>query len=255
MADDNNQAVMQAMLLGGMYGPNPYSQFPNGIQSTSYAGTPTDARGRPIGPPPGTTLNSHPMASALDPSLSGVAAPNPFANVHIPQGQNTAVAQPRGGLNTADWNALTPQQRGAAMGPLIMYQQGSAMMPSGGPVASHNNPSGNDLAQQTGTALMTAAGNNWGQMMAGPQQAAPPPQGGTPANSYQDALTRLSNPGHVDTPGANVPASQPITNQPSVLDQFLANRNSGGAPSGGGAGGYSNTGFFDTLNRLKGMSQ
>lgn len=57
-----NDATNAAMLMGGMYGPNPYSQYPNGIPPTSYRGTPTDAQGNPIQPPPGTTLNSNPMA-------------------------------------------------------------------------------------------------------------------------------------------------------------------------------------------------
>ena len=61
--------------------------------------------------------------------------------------------------------------------------------------------------------------------------------------AYKNAL---ANPGHVTTPGATVPESQPITNQPSVLDQFLAS-NQGGA----GAGNYNNQPFFDTLNKLK----
>ena len=89
-----------------------------------------------------------------------------------------------------------------------------------------------------------------------PQAAAAPQPGaqGAPGAgdiSYRNALDLLSNPGDVKTPGANVPATKPITNQPSVLDQFLA----GNQGSSGGAGGYSNTGFFDTLNRLKAMSQ
>ena len=50
--------VTAAMMMGGMYGPNPYSQFQGRIPLPGYAGTPTDAMGNPIQPPPGVTLNS-----------------------------------------------------------------------------------------------------------------------------------------------------------------------------------------------------
>ena len=56
----------------------------------------------------------------------------------------------------------------------------------------------------------------------------------------------LSNPGKVETPGAKVPITQPVSNQPSVLDAFLK-----GQSGGTGAGNYSNEGFFTTLNRLR----
>jgi hypothetical protein len=48
----------------------------------------------------------------------------------------------------------------------------------------------------------------------------------------------------VTTPGATVPESS-VGSQPSVLQQFLANKQ-----GGTGAGNYSNAGFFDTLNAL-----
>ena len=242
MAEDKNAALMQAMLAGGMYGPNPYSQFPSGIQSTSYAGTPTDARGIPIQPPPGTTLNSTPAAPAAPPMT------NPFAGVQIPQGQNTAVAQPFGGLNREQWNALTPQQRSPAQAAMNEFQAGVAATPSDSFVASHYGGGG---GPGMGSYLQGAGYDAFNRMGNQATPAAAPAPTQQPANSYQTALAMLANPGHISTPGANVPASQPITNQPSVLDQFLAGGNQGGT----GAGGYSNTGFFDTLNKLKGMSQ
>ena len=202
MANDRNAALNMAMMAGDMYGPNPYSQFPNGIQGTSYAGTPTDALGRPIqaGPStPGLTLNSAPAAAAA-PQQS-----------NIPQfvqgggGQYTGGGQYQAG-QMAGQNAPTSWQ----INPAYAIQQ----------IQQQNAP-------QAGA----------------PQAAAPPTQD----NSYQHALSLLANPGPITMPGATVPQSQPITNQPSVLDAFLSNNKGGGT----GAGNYSNQGFFDTLNKLR----
>jgi hypothetical protein len=66
-----------------------------------------------------------------------------------------------------------------------------------------------------------------------------------PVDMRQAYLDALANPGHVTTPGATIQPSQPV-GTPSVMDSFLAN-NKGGT----GAGGYSNQGFFDTLNKLR----
>jgi hypothetical protein len=63
----------------------------------------------------------------------------------------------------------------------------------------------------------------------------------------QAYLDALANPGHVTTPGATIQPSQPV-GSPSVMDAFLAQNKGGG---GSGAGGYSNQGFFDTLNKLR----
>ena len=70
--------------------------------------------------------------------------------------------------------------------------------------------------------------------------------GGTPAGSnYASAIQALANPGLPTRFGATVPEAS-LAAQPSVLDNFLATH-SGGT----GAGGYSNKGFFDTLNSLR----
>ena len=190
---DTNQALMLALQAGSMYGPNKYSQFPNGIQGTSYSGTPTDALGRPIQAPPGMTLNQTPAQPA---------APAP---------------------------AAAPQQA-----PIRMASQSNGM------------PQGWNQNSNNGGIYITPTQQSQSQQPAAAPAPAPA-QGGQPTNSYQNALQLLSNPGHVTTPGANVPATQPVTQQPSVLDQFLATQH-----GGTGAGGYSNQGFFDTLNKLKG---
>ncbi len=198
MTDNTNPNYLQAMIAGGMYGPNPYTQFPNGVTGTSYAGTPTDAMGRPIQAQPGMTLNQTP-----DQPQAPAATPAPTAT---PNAVNSLFY----GMNPG----------GSGPGPAFSGGQGGG----GGAAPS---------AMPTNTAPQVGGGQGLGA-------------------SYQNALSMLSNPGKVNTPGATVPQSQPITGQPSVLNQFLANGpSSGGQP---GAGGYSNQGFFDTLNKLKGMS-
>ena len=67
----------------------------------------------------------------------------------------------------------------------------------------------------------------------------------------QAYLDALSNPGKVTTPGAQMlPGTSPTgpQSQPSVLAQFLQQHPGGGTTGGGG---YSNQGFFSTLNALK----
>ena len=209
---DNNQALMMALQAGSLYGPNKWSQFPNGIQSTSYSGTPTDALGKPIQQPPGMTLNQTPQQPQAAPQAS-----TPQHGV--------------GGLQPGQWDGSDGLPAGMPTSPIRMATT-SEGMPQGqtnlgrGVIGTSWQGPGGGMAQQAPQA---------------PQQAA-----SSPVNSYQNALQLLSNPGHVTTPGSNVTASQPITQQPSVLDQFLATQH-----GGTGAGGYSNTGFFDTLNKLK----
>ena len=65
----------------------------------------------------------------------------------------------------------------------------------------------------------------------------------------QAYLQALQNPGHVSTPGANVPQAAPPSNQSGVLQQFLSNWQNGGGNTQG-AGNYNNAGMF---NALKGM--
>ena len=197
MSDDKNAALNMAMLAGGMYGPNPYSQFPNGIQGTSYAGVPTDAHGNPIQTPPGMTLNSTP-AAAPPPTPMQQPAQQPFRHATMSDGMPYGQTNLGRGVIGQSWDPGQPQQQ---------------------------------------------------QQQAAPAAAPQTPAVGGGGNNYQTALAMLANPGHVSTPGANVPATQPITNQPSVLDQFLASQ-SGNA--GEGANGYSNAGFFNTLNKLRG---
>jgi hypothetical protein len=201
---------------------------------SQYVGTPSNAMGQPIQPPMGTTLNSQPAAAA--PAAAAQSSSSPFANVQIPRGQNTALAQPFGGLDKSQWDALTPQQRGPAQAAMQNYQAGLSMAPSDPFVASHNNPSGFN-PQSAGAGAMMANGiNGWNQMLSQPQAAAPPaaaPQGQN-TMGLNSALSMLANPGHVDTPGATVPQSSAYQPQNSVLQQFLQNWQP--AQSGPGSG-------------------
>lgn len=226
--------------------PNPYANFDPSQWSnpyslyygqalpwpSSYAGTPTNALGQPIQPPQppqGMTLNSTPQ----QPQAPAAAPANPFANVQVPQGQNTAVAEPRGGLTPTQWQALSPAQRSAAMGPMGQYSAGLSMMPSGNNfVASGSNPSGSNPQASTALALMNSGLSGFGQMQ---QQAAPQAAAPAAPNNWQNTLSMLANPGRVTTPGATVPQA-PSSAQPGpgVLQSFLANWQP--AQSGPGSG-------------------
>jgi hypothetical protein len=234
---------------------NPYSPFAGKALPwpSQYAGMPTDAMGRPIqsyldaqtaaqapqqAPP--VSLNSVPAAAQSSPfpqSMPGAGAPVGGA----------PIAQPFGGLNREQWNALTPQQRSAAQGPMLQYQAAGAMMPSGGNqfVASGNNPSGSNPQAQTAVALSDSAMSDWNRMQNQPQAA---PQAAAPAgpDMSQAYLNALANPGKVTTPGATVPQSPAPSNQSGVLQQFLQNWKAGGGQTQG-AGNYNNAGFFNAL--------
>ena len=252
MADDNNPLadIYNAAALPYMLGPNKYSAF-NGapLSLQGYVGNPTNAMGQAIQPQqqPGTTLNSSPVSQPA----AGQPPSNPFANVQDVQGQNAMATQPRGGLNIADWRALSPDQRSAAMGPMGQYAAGNAMMPSGNNfVSSGSNPSGSNPQASTALGFMNAGLSGFNQMAnQGQPVAAQSAAASAPGIMSRDqSLALLSNPGPVTTPGANVPQSAPAGQQPNVLDAFLAHNPQ---PSTPGAGGYSNAGFFNTLRGLR----
>jgi hypothetical protein len=79
------------------------------------------------------------------------------------------------------------------------------------------------------------------------QTAAPAgPTAPTPPNDRQAYLDALANPPPPTKVGAAVPASQPL-GVPSVMTAFMQAHPGGGSK---GAGGYDNSGFFNTLNQL-----
>jgi hypothetical protein len=246
-ADDPFADLYNTTAVGGMMNPNPYLQYQGQIPMAGYRGTPTDAQGNPIASygaaqtahdawqPPGTTLNT-----------SGVA--NPFAGVQIPQGQNDAAYQPRGGLTPMQWQALSPQQRLDASGPLGQVAAGVAATQPDSFVASHNSPSGGSPG--AGAMFQGLGATAFHQMANQPSAPAAAPAPTNPIDMRQAYLDALANPGKVTTPGAVMqPGTTPTGGpQPSVLNAFLAAHPSGGTQI---PGGYSNTGFFNTLQNLQ----
>jgi hypothetical protein len=145
--------------LGNMVGVN--LQQPTTMPQGSAAPQPFRAP-LPLPPPPAGASTSPPTAAG-----------NPFTNVQIPQGQNDAAYQPRGGVSPQQWQALSPAQRYAVQGPLGEVAAGVAMTPSDSFVASHNNPNGGPGAQ--GGSFLQGLGVNAFNQMVG--------RNGQPANS------------------------------------------------------------------------
>lgn len=256
----------------GFYAQNPYTKFQGGMPMPGYIGTPTDAMGNPIQPPPGTTLNSTP-AQTQSPGKTGAATLQdlygsaPGASAINPSGN--------GALLAANW--------GAFMGPSGMMNQDAALrgIPSGGNALM--NPG--SFATFGGSGSQSPAASGAAPIPSGGQVATPgavPPGAGKPGDdlsasggtyglnslalgqnpqgwsgtagqgnlnmnnpNMQNALSLLSNPGHVTTPGSDIPSAA-APGGSDTLTQFLGSQ---GGQSG--AGGYSNKGFFDTLNALK----
>ena len=232
--------MMNAQGIAGLYGPNPYLQFTGQIPMAGYRGAPTDAAGNPIAsfgqaqqahdawaaanpaPAQGTTLNSTPQLMAsegntLNPQVDSAGNLIPHMSNLSDIASNNGQGDPYGaaGANIAAGNAL--------MGGLL----------GGGRY-------GDQYMNQT------AANYQQGQQ---PAQPAAPAAPTNPVDMRQAYLDALSNPGKVNTPGAQMlPGTSPTgpQSQPSVLAQFLGNNQ---ASTGGG--GYNNQGFFKTLNALK----
>lgn len=258
MADDmwGTQLTDMWMAQPWMFDPsqksNQFSQYNNARIPFpgSYNGAPTDAQGQPIqsfvdwqkANPGGMSINATPAQPAQQ------AAPNtsPFANVQDTQGMNAPATQQRGGLGTEAWGQLTPAQRAAAYGPLGQYQAGNAMMPSGGFVASGNNPSGSNPQASNALAWMNSGISGFNQM-AGQQQPTPQQgqqgQQGAPPNNWQASLNALSNPGRVTTPGATVPLAQGSQPAGGVNQAWL---------QGVGSGQGMNQNFLSALRNIQG---
>ena len=227
-AQDPLANLYNAAALPYMFGPNKYSDYNDKpLPLPGFRGAPTDAHGNPIQSftdaqqqhdawnaanpsTPGTTLNSTPAGQTFGLQPSDLAKPsalNPSGNLAFGMGE-------WGGM-------MSPQAR-------ELYANSQYQQPGGG----YTNPG-----------LVTTAAN--------PQQATGAAGAGAaaqtnPIDMRQAYLDALSNPGHVTTPGANVPESTPPAQQPNVLQSFLAN-NQGST----GAGGYSNMPFFNTLKGLR----
>ena len=241
MADDKSYMAdyMNAQGLSGLYGSNPYLQFTGQIPMAGYRGTPTDAAGNPIAsfgqaqaahdawaaanpaPAQGTTLNSAPQGLMA----SGPKRSTRAGNL-VPHMSN---------LN----DIMSNYGRGDPYG-----AQGSQMAGLNALMGGVAGPG------RYGDQYMNQVGANYQQSMQQPQQAAPAAST-NPVDMRQAYLDALSNPGKVNTPGAQMlPGTSPTgpQSQPSVLAQFLAQHPGGGTTGGGG---YSNQPFFATLNALK----
>lgn len=235
MADQTNPYVQMGMM--GMMMPNKYTDpafkdKPLGLQG--YYGAPTDAMGNPIQSftdaqtahdawnaahpapvpsTPGTTLNSgNPYGS-----MFGALAPN------SPGGPATQ-AQYAYNLGLGGVNPGSAEGRAIAAGTQTSSQP--------------NIPTNIGAGGGFGGTAGGAAGSGGGAPQTNPIDM---------RQAYLDALSRPQGGGRVVTPGATVPQAQPL-GTPSVMDSFLSAHPGGG---GQGAGNYSNTGFFDTLNKLR----
>ena len=249
MADQTNPFTMAGMM--GMMQPNKYIDpayrdqalplpgFYTGQGSNVYQ-PPTDAMGNPIQsftdasrahaawdtahPAPaasatqGTTLNSTPQVSGLDGTWpanpSGAANPSWASSAQNPAMQARMNPGPGAYYSQGASNSLGGNQYDSARIPMTPFTQGSGVG-SGQPGATAGG------AAQTNPIDMRQA--------------------------YLDALARPQGGGKIITPGATVPQAQPL-GTPSVMDSFLSAHPGGG---GAGAGNYNNTGFFDTLNKLR----
>jgi hypothetical protein len=229
MADDQtNPFVMAGM--AAMMQPNKYtdpSLQGKPLQLQGYRGTPTDAMGRPIQ----SFLDAQSQHDAWD-----AANPAPAQGMTLNQTPNAATPiRGIGGLQPGQWDGANGLPTGT---PDYSTNTGIGMAtdPSGMP--NGQTPLGRGV---TGTSWQPQ------RMMPQPQQQQQAPQPQNPVDMRQAYLDALSNPGKVTTPGATVPQSQPL-GSPSVMSSFLAAHPGGG---GAGAGGYNNSGFFQTLNKLR----
>jgi hypothetical protein len=233
MAQDMGLITDTWMTQPWMFDPtqlsNAYSNYNNAAlpwppsYNTGAGGPVNAATGQPIQSfqnwqqqnPAGMNINATPTQPQAP------AAPsNPFAGVQVPQGMNTAAYQPRGGLSIAQWQALTPQQRIAASGPLGEVAAGVAATPSDSFVASHNNPSGG--APGAGSMFQGLGAAAFNQMASqGAPQAGPQGGAGAPPNNWQQAINSLANPGKPITQGANVPLVQGYQPSGGINQSFL----------------------------------
>ena len=211
--------TMNLQGLMGLMGPNPYLQYTGQIPMAGYRGAPTDAAGNPIA--------SFTQAQAAHDAWQPPAA---------------APAQGTTLNSTSQVPEFLPVGMGQGTGGAAGGQ--NAMGSPGGVTGGQNVGGGYQI--NPAYAIQQAQQQYAGQHAA---PAAPPPT--NPIDMRQAYLDALSNPGKVTTPGAQMlPGTTPTgpSSQPSVLAQFLSQHPEGGQTGGGG---YSNQGFFSTLNALK----
>ena len=233
MPNDPFADAMNTSGYAGLIGPNPYLEYTGQIPMAGYRGAPTDAMGNPIASF-GQAQQAHDAWAAANP------APAPAAGTTL----NSTPQHGVGALQPGQWDGPDGLPAGTPTSPIrtalpVMSQTG------GGP--------GNTMAPNWQPSNYAATGQNYTIMpkQGGASQAAPAAAPQNPIDMRQAYLDALSNPGKVTTPGAQMlPGTSPTgpQSQPSVLAQFLQQHPGGGTTGGGG---YSNQGFFSTLNALK----
>lgn len=263
MADDFNPFLNAGLL--GMMGPNIYEdpkfvgkplKLP-GYFTSGQTLPPTDALGKPIArygdemagantqyqqqlaqfnaqraamtpapaaPAQGTTMNSIPDLSSWGPS--GGAVQELLGNYQTAQSKLTP-------------DQLRIQQQNDAIRNRNLDQMNTMNAIKSGQGGFGNSAGGAFNAGQVYSPMMGMGATSAPATATGPTAPTPP-------DDRQAYLDALANPGKVTTPGSNVPASPPL-GTPSVMTAFLAAHPQGG---GKGAGGYDNSGFFNTLNQL-----
>ena len=224
---------------------NQFSNFNNAALPwpSSYVGTPTDAMGKPIQPPPGMTLNSPP------------AAPPQAAAPQVPQFLQTAGGTISGGSTARNMGVSDGNVPGGyVVNPAYVQQQQQA---AGAPSTASAGQGGGGMTMQQMLASFTPIQQQWwaGAPASEKQQAmntygvgAAAPQAAPQAapNSWQNTMAMLANPGKVTTPGATVPAGPSAQPSSGALQAFLQNYK----PTQSGPGSQFQQGFANTL---KGM--
>jgi hypothetical protein len=200
--------------------PNQYSSYPEGTKYSlpTYVGPATNAMGQ---------VNQSYQA----PQTHTTTVPGTTINTPAGLGGSEAERQ------LAGWGALDPIDIGpnALAGLDRSFGSSMATMPLG--VRMQNAQSGN-----IGANMPASLGGGSGQ------QSTPDVTTTTTDPNRDNYLSSMAHPDAPPTFGANVPQA-PLPGQgKSVLDTFLAAHQASPAPSGGG---YDNSGFFDTLNKLK----
>ena len=234
MASDSSDNPILDMGLLGMMQPNRYI-------NPAYAGKPLSLPGFYTGPgggQPPTDAYGKPIQSFVDANNAA----------------NTQYAQ-----QMAAFNAAQPAQ-GTTLntpGPAGSGAPSSAQLQAANIASNPANQnqggfgSGNNVLSSGALAQIAQLGSQIPGGMQGGGSGAPAAAGPTPPappNMRQAYLDALANPGPLAKPGANVPVSSPL-GTPSVMNAFMAAHPTGGAK---GAGGYNNSGFFNTLSNLRG---
>ena len=227
MPNDPFADAMNTSGYAGLIGPNPYLEYTGQIPMAGYRGAPTDAMGNPIASF-GQAQQAHDAWNAANPA--------PAQGTTL----NSTPAQPQQPIRMATTPEGMPPGE-TSLGRGVIGSSWQPQSPLGTPVYGN-------VGRMSGIIGYARLPQ---QQLPQQPQAAPAPAPTNPIDMRQAYLDALSNPGKVTTPGAQMlPGTSPTgpQSQPSVLAQFLQQHPGGGTTGGGG---YSNQGFFSTLNALK----